>query len=37
MVRVCKPSGHIIIVDIIIPNEPLADENNHYEWLYNQG
>lgn len=33
MVRVCKPGGHIIIVDIIIPDESLAVENNYYEWL----
>jgi ubiquinone/menaquinone biosynthesis C-methylase UbiE len=33
MVRVCKPGGHIIIVDIIIPDVALAAENNYYEWL----
>jgi ubiquinone/menaquinone biosynthesis C-methylase UbiE len=33
MVRVCKPGGHIIIVDIIIPEVSLAAENNYYEWL----
>jgi ubiquinone/menaquinone biosynthesis C-methylase UbiE len=36
MVRVCKPGGHIIIVDIIIPDESLAVENNYYEWLCDQ-
>ena len=33
MVRVCKPGGHLIIVDIIIPDVSLAAENNYYEWL----
>ena len=36
MVRVCKPGGHIIIVDIIVPDESLAVENNYYEWLCDQ-
>jgi ubiquinone/menaquinone biosynthesis C-methylase UbiE len=36
MVRVCKPGGHIIIVDIIIPDESLAAEYNYYEWLCDQ-
>jgi len=36
MVRVCKPGGHIIIVDIIIPDESTAVENNYYEWLCDQ-
>jgi len=36
MARVCKPGGHIIIVDIIIPDEPLAAEYNYYEWLCDQ-
>jgi len=30
MVRVCKPGGHVIIVDIIIPDESTAVENNYY-------
>lgn len=36
MVRVCKPGGHIIIVDIIIPDKSTAAENNYYEWLCDQ-
>jgi ubiquinone/menaquinone biosynthesis C-methylase UbiE len=36
MVRVCKPGGHVIIVDIIIPDPSLAAENNYYEWLCDQ-
>ena len=36
MVRVCKPGGHIIIVDIIIPDQTTAAENNYYEWLCDQ-
>ena len=36
MVRVCKPGGHVIIVDIIIPDESTAVENNYYEWLCDQ-
>jgi SAM-dependent methyltransferase len=36
MVRVCKPGGHVIIVDIIIPDESLAIEYNYYEWLCDQ-
>ncbi len=33
MVRVCKTGGHIIIVDIIVPDESTATESNYYEWL----
>ena len=36
MARVCKPGGHVIIVDIIIPDESLAVETNYYEWLCDQ-
>lgn len=36
MVRVCKPGGHLIIVDIIVPDESTAVENNYYEWLCDQ-
>jgi ubiquinone/menaquinone biosynthesis C-methylase UbiE len=33
MVRVCKTGGHVIIVDIIAPDESTATESNYYEWL----
>jgi ubiquinone/menaquinone biosynthesis C-methylase UbiE len=33
MVRVCKTGGHVIIVDIIAPDESTATEANYYEWL----
>ncbi len=33
MVRVCKTGGHVIIVDIIVPEESTAAEYNYYEWL----
>jgi len=36
MARVCKAGGHIIIVDIIVPDESTAVENNYYEWLCDQ-
>ena len=36
MVRVCKTGGHIIIVDIIVPDEATATEYNYYEWLCDQ-
>lgn len=36
MVRTCRPGGHIIIVDIIIPDVSLAVEYNYYEWLCDQ-
>ncbi len=36
MVRVCKTGGHIIIVDIIVPDEPTATTYNYYEWLCDQ-
>ncbi len=36
MVRVCKPGGHVIIVDIIVPDEATAVESNYYEWLCDQ-
>lgn len=36
MVRVCKPGGHVIIVDIVVPEESLAAEYNYYEWLCGQ-
>ena len=33
MVRVCRTGGHVIVVDIIVPDESLAAEYNYYEWL----
>jgi ubiquinone/menaquinone biosynthesis C-methylase UbiE len=33
MARVCKPGGHLIIVDIIVPETVTAVETNYYEWL----
>jgi ubiquinone/menaquinone biosynthesis C-methylase UbiE len=33
MARVCRPGGHVIVVDIVVPEELLADEYNHYERL----
>lgn len=36
MIRVCKTGGHIIIVDIIVPDESTATTYNYYEWLCDQ-
>ncbi len=36
MARVCKTGGHIIIVDIIVPDDATAAESNYYEWLCDQ-
>lgn len=36
MIRVCKTGGHIIIVDIIVPDQSTAVESNYYEWLCDQ-
>lgn len=36
MIRVCKTGGHIIIVDIVVPDESAAVESNYYEWLCDQ-
>ena len=33
MARVCKPGGHVIVVDIIVSDESTAVESNYYEWL----
>jgi ubiquinone/menaquinone biosynthesis C-methylase UbiE len=33
MARVCKPGGHVIIVDIIVPDVSTAAEYHYYEWL----
>ncbi len=36
MVRVCKTGGHVIVIDIIVPNKSTAAEYNYYEWLCDQ-
>ena len=36
MVRVCKTGGHVIVVDIVVPDESTAAEYNYYEWLCDQ-
>jgi ubiquinone/menaquinone biosynthesis C-methylase UbiE len=33
MVRVCKTGGHIIIVDIVVPDASNGAAYNYYEWL----
>ena len=33
MVRVCKTGGHVIIVDIVVPDASTAAEYQYYEWL----
>jgi len=33
MARVCRTGGHVIVVDIVVPEEPMATEYNHYERL----
>ncbi len=33
MVRVCKKGGHVILVDIVVPEAATAAEYNYYEWL----
>jgi ubiquinone/menaquinone biosynthesis C-methylase UbiE len=33
MTRVCKTGGHLIVVDIVNPDESTAAEYNYYEWL----
>lgn len=33
MARVCRSGGHVIVVDIVVPEESLAEEYNHYERL----
>jgi SAM-dependent methyltransferase len=33
MARVCKPGGHLLIVDIVIPDESLRGSYDYYEWL----
>ncbi len=36
MARVCKTGGHVIVVDIVVPDESTAAEYNYYEWLCDQ-
>ncbi len=33
MARVCKAGGHVIIVDIVVPDASTAAEYQYYEWL----
>jgi ubiquinone/menaquinone biosynthesis C-methylase UbiE len=33
MARVCKTGGHVIIVDIVVPDPSTAAEYQYYEWL----
>jgi ubiquinone/menaquinone biosynthesis C-methylase UbiE len=33
MVRACKRGGHVIIVDIVVPDAMTAAEYQYYEWL----
>ncbi len=36
MTRVCKPGGHLIVVDIVVPEGSDGTEYNYYEWLCDQ-
>jgi ubiquinone/menaquinone biosynthesis C-methylase UbiE len=36
MVRVCKTNGHVIVVDIIVPEELTAAAYHYFEWLCDQ-
>ena len=36
MLRVCRTGGHVVIVDIVIPEESTGAEYNYYEWLCDQ-
>jgi ubiquinone/menaquinone biosynthesis C-methylase UbiE len=36
MARVCKKGGHILIVDIVVPELEMAADYNYYEWLCDQ-
>ncbi|MBW2421901.1 MAG: methyltransferase domain-containing protein [Deltaproteobacteria bacterium] len=33
MARVCKKGGHVIVVDIVVPDASTAAEYQYYEWL----
>jgi len=32
MARVCRRNGHLIVVDIVVPDESMAAAYNYYEW-----
>jgi ubiquinone/menaquinone biosynthesis C-methylase UbiE len=36
MARVCRTGGHIIIVDIVVPDGAIGAQYNYYEWLCDQ-
>jgi ubiquinone/menaquinone biosynthesis C-methylase UbiE len=36
MARVCKKGGHLLIVDIVVPERETAADYNYYEWLCDQ-
>jgi ubiquinone/menaquinone biosynthesis C-methylase UbiE len=36
MARVCKRGGHVIVVDIVVPDGARGAEYNYYEWLCDQ-
>ena len=33
MTRVCRPGGHVLVVDIVPPDPSAETEYNYYEWL----
>jgi ubiquinone/menaquinone biosynthesis C-methylase UbiE len=33
MARVCRTGGHVVVVDIVVPEESLTAAYNYYEWL----
>ncbi len=33
MARVCRTAGHVIVVDIVVPEEAMAEQYNYYERL----
>ena len=33
MARVCRTAGHVIVIDIVVPEESMAEEYNYYERL----
>jgi hypothetical protein len=33
MARVCRTGGHVIVVDIVVPDPSTAAEYQYYEWL----
>jgi len=36
MARVCKKGGHVLVVDIVVPEREAAADYNYYEWLCDQ-